>query len=389
MRARASTRAPFWRVLPLAGLALLPACAANPATPAAGADVTSSTAPASSDGATTTATTGAGTTLAPSTVPEPTTLTRTLHAGDQGDDVLALQQRLNELKFDVGQPDGYFGPNTRYAVWAYQALIMKQRANGNVTPELWTRMLEPLGLAMVKPNATPNHVEVFLPAQAAVFYQNGELRVVTHISSGSGEHWCAQPRNVAGDWPGATTTVPKNGRIPRRCGDSVTPGGVYRIYRKAKGWEDIPLGKVFNPLYFNQGIAIHGYDDVPNHPASHGCVRVPMAIANYLQDFLHNGDQVFVFDGVKDPETYGRQPPPGDILDPSDPLNNTTLPPTTTPTTAGGSSTTAAGTTTSGPPSGSSTSSPTTAPASSTTPAPTSSTTTTSTTAATTATTKP
>jgi peptidoglycan hydrolase-like protein with peptidoglycan-binding domain len=367
MRVRVATRAPFWRVLALGTVVSVSACSANPVTPAAQANGTSSSADgsSSSDGATSTVTTaGDGTTAPATSLAAPAALTRTLIPGSQGEDVMALQQRLEELKFDLGQPDGYYGPNTRFAVWAYQSLIMNARGkdmNGNVTPELWQRMLQPLDLPMLKPRATPTHVEVFLPAQAAVFYQNGELRLITHISSGSGEHWCAQPKNTP-QWPGATTTVPKSGRLPRECGDSITPGGVYRVYRKQPGWWDIPLGRVFNPIYFNQGIAIHGYDQVPNKPASHGCVRVPMFIAAYLQDILHLGDQIFVFDGVKDPEVYGRQAPPGDILDPTDPLNNTTLPPTTTATTAGGASTTAGATTsTSGPASGS-TSTPTTKP---------------------------
>jgi peptidoglycan hydrolase-like protein with peptidoglycan-binding domain len=293
---------------------------------------------------------------------------------------MALQQRLNEMKFDVSTPDGYYGPNTRYAVWAYQGLILNLRGSdvtGNVTPDLWARMLQPLGLPVTKPNATPTHVEVFLPAQAAAFYENGALRLVTHISSGSGQHWCAEPKNVPA-WPGATTTVPAGGRLQRICGDSITPGGSYRIYRKQPGWWDIPLGRVFNPLYFNQGIAIHGYDEVPKKPASHGCVRVPMFVAKYLQDFLHNGDQVFVFDGVKDPDAYGRQAPPGDVLDPTDSLV-TTLPPSSSssapssssPTTKPGTTTVAPGGSSSAPP----TSSPSTTSSATTTVATTTSTT--------------
>ena len=35
--------------------------------------------------------------------------------------------------------------------------------------------------------------------------------------------------------------------------------------------------------YFIRGYAIHGYPSVPNYPASHGCLRVP--IPNALQIF--------------------------------------------------------------------------------------------------------
>ena len=35
-----------------------------------------------------------------------------------------------------------------------------------------------------------------------------------------------------------------------------------------------PLGVLWRPRYFNGGIEVHGYPDVPAYPASHGWVRV-------------------------------------------------------------------------------------------------------------------
>lgn len=45
---------------------------------------------------------------------------RTLQQGDQGADVKQLQQRLNQLGFPCGTPDGAFSPNTRTAVTSFQ-----------------------------------------------------------------------------------------------------------------------------------------------------------------------------------------------------------------------------------------------------------------------------
>jgi hypothetical protein len=251
-----------------------------------------------------------------------TTLTRTLEKGISGEDVRIVQQRLKDLHFDVGAVDGQFGSNTEMAIWAYQALILNLRGKdrtGKITPELWQRIQDPLGLPNKRPNAA-THVEILLAAQAMVVYVQNELRLITHISTGSGEHWCAEPRNVPA-WPGATTTsLPPGQKMGRVCGESVTPGGIFKIYMKRPGWVDIPLGRVYNMLSFNSGIAIHGFQDVPSKPASHGCVRVPMHIAEYLPDWLKVGDQVFVWDGVKEPEVYGAQKPPGDQPDPNDTL---------------------------------------------------------------------
>ncbi len=94
---------------------------------------------------------------------------------------------------------------------------------------------------------------------------------------------------------------------------------------------------MWNPVYFNYGIAVHGAGNVPSYPASHGCVRIPMHIGNYFPSLVKYGDQVFVFDGVKEPEAYGAQVPPFNTPDPnyttttSSTTTTTTVAPTTRP----------------------------------------------------------
>ena len=47
-------------------------------------------------------------------------------------------------------------------------------------------------------------------------------------------------------------------------------GRLYRYGRRVEGWRDAPLGRLYNPVYFNGGIAVHGAGSVPDRPASHG-----------------------------------------------------------------------------------------------------------------------
>jgi hypothetical protein len=297
-----------------------------------------------------------GESLATTTVAPPiatkTVLERTLQNGDKGDDVKMVQERLNALKFDVGATDGIFGDNTRAAVWAYQDLIRdpsttpKRNADGKISPELWTRMQDPLGLSDWTPSASKRHVHISLPAQVMIVWNGPEIEVISHVSTGSGREWCTQPKNVP-PWPGATTTTnPVAGERPQKiCGKSITPGGVFRVYRKNFGQWEIPLGTVFDPVFFNKGIAIHGFSEVPRDPASHGCVRVPLHIGARLSKLLQKEDAIFVYDGVKDPKVYGPQAPPDDFPDPEDtPFTTTTSSSTTTSTTA--ATTTTAPTTT-------------------------------------------
>jgi lipoprotein-anchoring transpeptidase ErfK/SrfK len=62
-----------------------------------------------------------------------------------------------------------------------------------------------------------------------------------------------------------------------------TPRGNFTIERRFDGVRIAPLGKLYRPLYFQGGFAIHGSSNVPGFPASHGCIRT----TNPDQDFLY------------------------------------------------------------------------------------------------------
>jgi hypothetical protein len=55
-------------------------------------------------------------------------------------------------------------------------------------------------------------------------------------------------------------------------------------------------------VYFNYGIAVHGAENVPNKPASHGCIRIPNWVADYFPSLVELGDYIFVWNGKKEPE---------------------------------------------------------------------------------------
>ena len=251
------------------------------------------------------------------TAAEPTTtlppvdkvpLGRTLSQGTKGDDVLHLQERLVELGFDPGKPDGYFGPATTMAVWAFEKLVLGSKPNATIGPEDWEVLFGDVQIAPRRPNSTATHFEVYLPEQTAVLFVNNQARLVTHVSTGDNQEWCSEEAG--------------------RCGTSITPGGVFKFYRRQSDWWEGSLGKMYNPVYFNYGVAVHGMTSVPNYPASHGCVRIPMHVAEYFPDLVSKGDVVYVWDGVKEPEAYGAQPPPFDRPDPN--ATTTTIAPSTT-----------------------------------------------------------
>jgi lipoprotein-anchoring transpeptidase ErfK/SrfK len=63
------------------------------------------------------------------------------------------------------------------------------------------------------------------------------------------------------------------------------------------GWVKVPLGAMFNPVFFISTVfAIHGDDFVPQGPASHGCIRIPMDVAAFFHKMVKTpGTQVHVY----------------------------------------------------------------------------------------------
>jgi hypothetical protein len=264
-------------------------------------------------------------------------LTRTLAFGHAGDDIQLVQQRLTDLAFDPGPVDGIYGTKTKEAVWAFEKLVMavpRSDATGKVTPEMWDRMQDSI---KVKPRRTSgglaDHTEIYLPEQVMVVFHADEPALVTHVSSGqldgNGDpfRYC---QTISLDTDSQGNLLEE--RIDKAiCGFAKTPPGVFAAERKIAGKRDGPLGSMQNPIYINFGIAIHGADNVPLEPASHGCIRVPQHIGSYLQTILELGDKVLIWDGVKEPEEQSDKDmlPVFDFRDP-DATTTTTSTTTTT-----------------------------------------------------------
>jgi lipoprotein-anchoring transpeptidase ErfK/SrfK len=82
----------------------------------------------------------------------------------------------------------------------------------------------------------------------------------------------------------------------RMSGLAYTPRGRFRIYNKISGWRRSPLGLLYYPNYFSDGLAIHGNPSVPHAPRSHGCVRIPMFAAREISRQLPVGTIVLIYD---------------------------------------------------------------------------------------------
>jgi hypothetical protein len=205
-------------------------------------------------------------TTALATSPAYTPATRVLKPGDHGADVKALQERLNSLKYYAGPDDGSFGPDTEEAVWAFQS-IQGLSSDGTVGPATQKALEHPKTYESHDPRGGKDRIEVNLKLQILVLYRNSQPELISHVSTGGGYYFCD---------PGTSD-----------CGYAITPTGKFYLWYYVAGWDEGPLGEMYNPVFFNfDGDAIHGDTDVPDKPVSHGCVRIPMDIAAFFHTLV-------------------------------------------------------------------------------------------------------
>jgi peptidoglycan hydrolase-like protein with peptidoglycan-binding domain len=227
-----------------------------------GGEATTSETPTTERTTTTTAPTT--TTTAPTTTVPPTTTTLppdpaadgTLRLGEEGDAVLALQQRLVELGYWMGEPDGNYGQLTRQAVMAFQKVegLGRDGVAGPITQERLAAAGRPAPRG-------GGGLEIDLARQVLFVVEGGRVTWAINTSTGNGEAYTSS-----------------SGAEAR----AVTPPGQFSIQRQIDGLREAPLGTLYRPKYFNGGIAVHGSGSIPANPASHGCARVTNSAMDML-----------------------------------------------------------------------------------------------------------
>lgn len=196
---------------------------------------------------------------------------RYLHRGSHGPAVRALQRRLRTLHYFVGKIDGRFGWDTLEGVWAFkevQSGKIKPRNPNIVGPAMQRRLRHPKLPKVLHPHGGKYlRIEINKKIEVLVLYDHSKIKLITHVSSGGGYYYCSHGS----------------------CGYAVTPDGHYKALDFMRGNIKVPLGTMFNPVFFiRHAYAIHGEPngDVPLTPVSHGCVRIPWDLARYFHKMI-------------------------------------------------------------------------------------------------------
>jgi hypothetical protein len=187
---------------------------------------------------------------------------RTLSYGSTGPDVAALRARLAELHVHVPAPSATFDSELVDSVVAFQKARGLDRT-GSVDETTWRALAQDV-VPTPRYRGTGTHIEVSKSRQILMIVRNGEILWYLPVSSGAG---------------------------------GITPVGNYRILWKALAtttWLGPAI--LYRTMTFHTHYAIHGFPSVPTYPASHGCVRVPIWIADWLYQQSPAGERVYVYE---------------------------------------------------------------------------------------------
>jgi hypothetical protein len=181
-----------------------------------------------------------------------------LSQGECGKAVVGFKQGLREMGY-IANSGKCFGGKTARGVLAYRKvnnMSRSMRAGASLVRSVYAGKG---GYHVRYPNAG-EHVEAPLGKQVLVFTKGDEPFAIYPISSGKS----------------STPTVT----------------GHFEFIRTEPGYNSHGM---YYSFYFYGGYAVHGYESVPDYPASHGCLRTFIADQPEIYNLINFGEDIFIW----------------------------------------------------------------------------------------------
>ena len=205
-----------------------------------------------------------------------------LVAEETRENVKLQQTKLNELFAGTGMPelqvDGISGSVTRQRLCAARlglGLPVSTLDMEKGSEEEQVMMATP---SLLVPTSTAMNAERWILIDQTcqvMFVGSGPQQIQFVFPTSTGE-------------PGHETRLQDQARVYRY--DPAVDNGGWHDSTDFPVPEDNPLnGNMYKPLYFDGGQAIHGANNVPRSPASHGCARLRVEHMDMLVDWLGLG----------------------------------------------------------------------------------------------------
>lgn len=181
-----------------------------------------------------------------------------LRQGQCGDVVIGFKKAMREMGY-IANDGSCFGDKTARGVLAYRKvndMTRSSRAGAGLVKDVFSGK----GAYKVRyPNAG-THAEAPLSKQVLVFAKGDKPVAIYPISSGKS----------------STPTVT----------------GHFEFMRTEPGYNSHGM---YYSFYFYGGYAVHGYESVPDYPASHGCLRTFIADQPEIYERIQFGEDIFIW----------------------------------------------------------------------------------------------
>ncbi len=181
-----------------------------------------------------------------------------LHQGQCGDVVIGFKRAMRKMGY-IANSGRCFGGKTGRGVLAYRKVNGMTRS-ARAGKGLVKRAFAGKGEYEVRHPDAGEHVEAPLSKQVLVFAKDDKPFAVYPVSSGKS----------------STPTVT----------------GHFTFIRQEPGYNSHGM---YYSFYFYGGYAVHGYESVPDYPASHGCIRTFIADQPEIYERINFGESIFVF----------------------------------------------------------------------------------------------
>ncbi|HWO47498.1 MAG TPA: L,D-transpeptidase, partial [Solirubrobacterales bacterium] len=181
-----------------------------------------------------------------------------LHQGQCGDVVVGFKKAMRKMGY-IANSGSCFGGKTARGVLAYRKvndMSRSMRAGAGLVKKAFSGK----GGYEVRHPGAGEHVEAPLSKQVLVFTKGDKPFAIYPISSGKS----------------STPTVT----------------GHYEFIRQEPGYNSHGM---YYSFYFYGGYAVHGYESVPDYPASHGCLRTFIADQPEIYNRIFFGEDIFIW----------------------------------------------------------------------------------------------
>jgi len=181
-----------------------------------------------------------------------------LRKGECGEVVIGFKKAMRRMGY-IANSGRCFGGKTARGVLAYRKVNGMARSS-RAGKGLVKRAFAGKGEYEVRHPGAGEHLEAPLSKQVLVFTKGDEPFAVYPVSSGKS----------------STPTVT----------------GHFTFIRTEPGYNSHGM---YYSFYFYGGYAVHGYDSVPDYPASHGCIRTFISDQPEIYERINYGESIFVF----------------------------------------------------------------------------------------------